>query len=630
MTGIGKATKTISPTGQKIDSLFTGSAWSGSITYAFTTSSSNYGGTSYSYDNEHLNGFRAVSEALKTAGRFALDIADGNSANDGFSVEGFTNVSIAVGSATTATVRFAESNAPNTAWGYYPSVSTAGGDIWFNREDYRAPVAGNYSWHTTLHEIGHALGLKHGHEGENGFPALPAGIDSMEYSVMTYRAAVGGTVDGYRNEEFGFAQSYMMYDIAALQHMYGVDFTTNSGATVYKWNPSSGDTLVNGKVAIDAGGNRIFATIWDGGGNDTYDLTAYASAVAIDLRPGSYSKFSAVQLAKLDYVTSAFARGNIFNALLFKGDLRSLIENAKGGSGSDTIRGNQVANALYGNNGNDKLYGYDGKDKLYGGAGNDTLDGGNGNDTLNGGAGIDKLIGGAGTDTASYKGATAGVTASLIKPSINTNDAKGDTYSSIENLIGSSFADKLTGDGGANTLTGGAGNDTLDGGAGNDTLNGGAGADKLIGGSGSDTASYAGAAKGVTASLAKPSANTNDAKGDSYSSIENLVGTSYADKLIGNAGVNRITGEKGNDTLTGGAGADDFVFAKGYGRDTITDFQNNVDDIDLRSYGFSSVSSVLSKSFQVGADVEIRLSSTDVIVLKNFTKGHLDAADFLL
>jgi serralysin len=343
--------------------------------------------------------------------------------------------------------------------------------------------------------------------------------------------------------------------------------------------------------------------------------------VNINLAPGSYSKFSAVQLANLDSFENVFARGNIFNALLFKGDLRSLIENARGGSGSDTIRGNQAENVLYGNNGNDRLFGLDGKDKLFGGAGNDTLDGGNDNDVLVGGAGADTLIGGAGSDTASYAGATVGVTASLAKPSINTNDAQGDTYSSIENLTGSSFNDRLIGNGSANILNGGAGNDTLDGGA---------GADKLFGGDGSDTASYASATTGVTASLTTPSNNTNDARGDTYSSIENLVGSRFADRLFGDSGVNRINGAQGNDTLTGGAGADDFVFAAGYGRDTITDFQNNVDDIDLRTYGFSSLSTVLSKSFQVGADVEIRLSTTDVIILKNFTKANLDAADFLL
>lgn len=627
MTGIGKVTKTITASGtQTIDGLLSGNAWSGTITYAFPTSSG-----SYTYTGEPQNNFGTISTQQQNAAKFALDIAFGSAANDGFSVEGFTNVAISAGGATDSNLRFAASDTPPTAWAYYPSTGNQGGDLWFGRDfDYTKPVAGNYAWATMLHEIGHALGLKHGHEAEGSFPALPSATDSMEYSIMTYRSNVGGHTNYYANEEFGYAQSYMMYDIAALQRMYGADFSTNSGTTVYKWNPGSGDTLVNGQVAIDAGGNRIFATIWDGGGTDTYDLSAYTTGLSIDLRPGNFSKFSTAQLAKLSFETDAFARGNIFNAMLFNGDLRSLIENAKGGSGNDTINGNQGVNSLFGNGGVDKLFGFDGNDTLNGGSGNDTLDGGNGNDTLFGGSGADVLKGGAGTDTASYSNAIKGVVASLLTPSSNTNDAAGDTYSAIENLTGSDFADKLTGNTGGNNIKGGAGADRLDGGAGNDTVNGGTGGDVLIGGSGVDTATYSAATAGVTASLANASINTGEAAGDTYSSIENLFGSTFADKLIGNSGANKITGVKGNDTLTGGGGSDIFVFAAGYGRDTITDFQNNVDDIDLQSYNFSSVSSVISKAFQVGTDVEIRLTSADVIILKNFTKASLDASDFIL
>ncbi|MXN45821.1 matrixin family metalloprotease [Shinella kummerowiae] len=618
MTGTGKTTKTVTATGtQTTDGLFFGTAWDGPITYAFPTASSDY-----SYTGEPTNVFGTVSTLQQNAAKFALDTAFGPAANDGFSVEGFTNVTISGGSNTTATLRFAETNGSGTAHAYFPTTAAVGGDVWFGRSfDYRSPVAGNYAWATMLHEIGHALGLKHGHEAEFGFPALPSNTDSMEYSIMTYRSNVGGPIDGYRNEEFGYAQTYMMYDIAALQQMYGADFSTNSGNTVYKWNPNSGDTLVNGQVAIDAGGNRIFATIWDGGGTDTYDLSAYTTALSIDLRPGLHSKFSAVQLAKLNFEVDAFARGNIFNALLFNGDLRSLIENAKGGSGSDTIRGNQGANSLVGNNGNDKLYGFAGNDKLDGGAGVDTLDGSTGNDLLTGGAGADKLIGGSGTDTASYATAKAAVRANLTNSSTNTGDALGDTYSSIENLLGSAFNDRLVGNSSVNMLTGGTGSDTL---------TGGAGADKLIGGSGTDTASYSDAKAAVRANLANSSTNTGDAAGDTYSSIENLLGSAFNDRLVGNSGVNKITGGRGNDVLTGGGGGDDFYFAKGYGKDTIIDFQNNIDDIDLRSYNFSSINSVLVRSTQVGADVQIKFTSTDIIVLHDFKLSDLNASDFLL
>ena len=280
----------------------------------------------------------------------------------------------------------------------------------------------------------------------------------------------------------------------------------------------------------------------------------------------------------------------------------------------------------------DTISGGSGHDFLDGMIGDDKLSGGNGDDVLHGGVGADKLDGGAGYDMASYYYAKSRVVANLANSKSNTGDAQGDTYSSIEDLAGSQYSDTLTGDIGNNFIAGNKGNDKLYGGDGNDTLVGGSGADGLDGGKGIDTASYAGASAGVTANLAKSSSNAGtDAVGDTYVSIENLIGSAYADKLTGNTGVNRIDGGKGNDMLTGGAGADDFVFAKGYGKDTITDFQNGIDDIDLRSYKFSP-SKVLSMAKQVGTDVHITLSSKDgdSIILKNFQKASLDASDFLL
>ena len=218
--------------------------------------------------------------------------------------------------------------------------------------------------------------------------------------------------------------------------------------------------------------------------------------------------------------------------------------------------GNDV---LTGTSGSDKIDGLAGNDTIKGLGGNDVLKGGAGNDVLDGGAGADKLDGGTGVDTASYASAKTGVTASLADASINTGDAKGDTYASIENLRGSSFADKLYGNSGANLLSGGAGNDLL---------NGGAGGDKLDGGAGNDTASYAGAKTGVTASLANAALNTGDAKGDSYVSIENLKGSGYADKLYGNAEANMLEGGAGNDVLNGGGGKD--VLYGGAGADDLT------------------------------------------------------------
>ncbi|WP_156528642.1 calcium-binding protein [Sinorhizobium glycinis] len=226
----------------------------------------------------------------------------------------------------------------------------------------------------------------------------------------------------------------------------------------------------------------------------------------------------------------------------------------RGYAGNDTISGGSSLDELYGDDGNDKLSGKSNVDWLYGG---------NGNDVLNGGADYDYLYGGAGSDTASYAGASSGVTVSIADPFARTGDASYDNLYSIENLEGSSYSDKLEGDANANILSGGNGNDELQGGAGNDKLSGGRGGDKLYGGSGYDTASYEASTVGVTASLTNPSANTNEAVGDTYNSIEALVGSRFNDVLSGNAGANNLFGGDGNDTLVGGAGFDSLYGGNG-------------------------------------------------------------------
>lgn len=282
--------------------------------------------------------------------------------------------------------------------------SFAHGDMFFNPNLYNSPVKGSFAYATILHETGHAVGLKHGQSpqtypgGTTVIPALPTDRDGMEFSQMTYRSEIGGTAPTYTNEPFGYAQTYMMLDIAALQYLYGADFSFNSGATLYAWNATTGEMFINGVGQGTPGANRIFLTIWDGNGTDTYDMSNYTTDLAIDLAPGSWSVLAAAQLAILNTGTGATARANVFNALLNNGDLRSLIENATGGSGKDAIHGNVVANLLLGNDGNDRLFGLGGSDRLDGGAGSDRLEGGVGGDILSGGIGKDRLNGADGFD----------------------------------------------------------------------------------------------------------------------------------------------------------------------------------------------------------------------------------------
>jgi Ca2+-binding RTX toxin-like protein len=161
-----------------------------------------------------------------------------------------------------------------------------------------------------------------------------------------------------------------------------------------------------------------------------------------------------------------------------------------GAAGNDEIDGGKGGDYIDGGQGQDTASGDQGDDQIYGRDGNDELGGKAGDDQLEGGPGADELDGGGGTDTASYGQATSGVTADLNQSSNNTGEATGDTYKSIENLLGSRFDDQLVGDNKGNVLNGSDGDDTLIGNGGNDTLIGGTGANTLIPGNGKDVILY--------------------------------------------------------------------------------------------------------------------------------------------
>src|SRR5688500_10485412 len=191
---------------QDTDALLSGVGWAVStLTFSFPQSASFYE-ASYSRDREPLNNFEALNSAQQAAARAALRMYA--------AVAAITFTELTESATVHADLRMAESDDPSTAWGYYPHSSAAGGDSWFNnsRNRYDAPVKGNYAWHTFVHELGHNLGLEHGHDDSDG-AAMTAAHDSMEYSVMTYRSYVNQPLTGgYTNENFGFAQTPMMYD----------------------------------------------------------------------------------------------------------------------------------------------------------------------------------------------------------------------------------------------------------------------------------------------------------------------------------------------------------------------------------------------------------------------------------
>ena len=364
-------------TNQDINGLLSGNAWSTqSITYGFPTSGASYG--FYFGDTAPTNGFQALTAGQQAVARYAFSLIA--------EYAQLTFTELTGSNAANATIRLAGSATPSTSYAYFPGIFSRDGDVWFGNIRNDPTLKGSYAFSTYLHEIGHALGLKHGQSDDGTHGVLPAAHNSTEWSVMTYMSDIGASGSSYENAVGSGNQSYMINDIAALQYIYGPNFNTRSGNTTYSWSTTTGEMSIDGAGQGASTTNTIYAAIWDGNGTDTYDLSNFTTNLSIDLRPGEWSTFNPAQLASLG--SGQLAHGNLANAHLYmNSDTRSLIEAALGGTGHDSLRGNAAAN---------------------------TLNGGNGDDTLHGDAGNDTLLGGAGTDTAVFSGVVEDYVITLV------------------------------------------------------------------------------------------------------------------------------------------------------------------------------------------------------------------------
>ncbi|WP_108880577.1 Ig-like domain-containing protein [Anderseniella sp. Alg231-50] len=209
--------------------------------------------------------------------------------------------------------------------------------------------------------------------------------------------------------------------------------------------------------------------------------------------------------------------------------------------------------------------------------------------------------------------------------------------------LGTVASDTMQGGDGLDRLFGNDGNDFLFGEAGSDMLEGGAGADALDGGSGRDVASYMESAVGVTVDLLNAGANTGDAAGDSFISIEGLWGSSFDDNLhgdnndntiIGSYGDDVIVGRGGNDLLQGGEGNDIFTFNNADGDDRIMDFAAGAglgDVVDVSDYGFADFVTLQSAMSVVDGHVVLQLDANNSVQFWGISNiSQLHANDFVL
>ncbi len=226
----------------RIDGVLLGRAWNAvQISYSFPDSSYDYEYPYGAYNEPWSTGAASVWPAQQPIFRAILEgQAGGASVMRYGSVESFTGLDFIDYGANPADIRIAISPYANpTAYAYYPADAGYGGDIWFGTSTaFVNPVLGDWGYLAHLHETTHALGLKGGHEvGPLGTPALPYQWDSLEFTVGTYRSFVGAPTDGYRNETYGYPQTLMMLDIAALQYLYGADWGATPGIRITGGTP---------------------------------------------------------------------------------------------------------------------------------------------------------------------------------------------------------------------------------------------------------------------------------------------------------------------------------------------------------------------------------------------------------
>jgi serralysin len=369
-----------------------------------------------------------------------------------FTLWNYTNATSGSGPASAS--GYGGSTNSNGAWRNYVYLNEA-------KTLATAPTNANGGLEFYMHEIGHALGLSHPGDynigGTGTYTAYTRDAvfyeDSEQYTLMSYFSA------NITHAAYGTASAAtpLLYDIAAIQRLYGANMTTRTGDNIYGFNANAGQAF-----SITGADQQIVFSVWDAGGRDVFDFSGYNDTQWINLNEEAFSSVGGL-------------RNNISIAR------NVTIEDAYGGGGADSILGSAGANLLRGNAG---------ADTLDGGAGNDTLEGGAGSDSLGGGAGNDLYVNVAGADQvneAADGGADTLIATSSVSFPANIEFVVIAQGAEGISITGSTANDMIIGNQGANTMSGDAGSDTLNGLGGDDRIFGGEGNDLLLAGNGAAT-----------------------------------------------------------------------------------------------------------------------------------------------